>query len=104
MADRETKLIAGRYLSALQLRGIPITAAYLFGSRVKGNARKDSDIDIALVSPGYSSFDDEKSAALWLVRDPSLLDIEPHAFSPEDFENGNDPMVHEIKTTGERIA
>jgi len=42
------------YLAALERHGVTAKKAYLFGSRVKGDARPDSDIDLIVVSPARS--------------------------------------------------
>ncbi len=104
MSKNQARIIADRYLSRLASRRIPVTRAYLFGSQVRGNARKDSDIDIAIISPWFNAEDDAKRVQLWTVRTPEEYDIEPHGFSPQDFEDNADPMVYEIKKTGERIV
>lgn len=104
MADDSTKEIVKNYLGCLRKRGIPVEELLIFGSRVKGTSRKDSDIDVAVVSSWFNADDDEKRALLWNVRTCREYDIEPHGFSLQDWANDVDPMVHEIKKTGERIV
>ena len=101
--DKAQSLVTS-YLVRLKEQDIPVTEAYIFGSQVRGDARKDSDIDVAIVSPWFDPDDDAKRVKLWLCRRPHEYDIEPHGFTPEDFANEADPMVCEIKKTGERVA
>lgn len=103
MSKDEARNIALRYLGELKRRHIPVNQAYLFGSQVRGGAHKGSDIDVAVVSPWFDSDDDDKRAILWVARTPEEYDIEPHGFSPEDFASNGDPMVYEIKKTGEKL-
>ena len=104
MSKATAQLIAKKYLARLRTQGIPVTQAYLFGSIVRGTARKDSDIDVAVISPWFDASDDKKRTTLWTVRTPEEYDIEPHGFSPEDWEDNINPMVYEIKKTGEQIT
>ncbi len=57
MAETETvDAVIERALALLQKR-IRIEAAYLFGSRLTGEAREDSDIDLAIFSPNVDGMD-----------------------------------------------
>jgi predicted nucleotidyltransferase len=50
----DVEAIVGRYLDRLRER-IPIEAAYLYGSQVRGSATPRSDIDVAVVSPAFGA-------------------------------------------------
>lgn len=80
-----------------------ITAAYLYGSEVQGQAGPWSDIDVAVVSPDFA--DDLFAAQLALMLLAAKVDtrLEPRAFTPESFTHNN-PLASEIQTTGVRIA
>jgi predicted nucleotidyltransferase len=80
-----------------------ITAAYLYGSHMRGTATEWSDIDIAVVSPDFTG--DLFAAQLALMQLAARIDdrIEPRAFAPEDF-NANHPLASAIQHTGMRIA
>ncbi len=95
-------LIVRRYLTAVQQRQ-RIEAAYLYGSQVKGTATEWSDIDLAIISPGFSS--DSFNERLSLMRLAAEIDdrIEPHPFRPQDF-NSSNPLASEIRNTGVRVA
>lgn len=79
-----------------------ITAAYLYGSQVRGQAGLWSDIDVAIVSPDFA--DDLFAAQIDLMMLAAKIDdrIEPRAFSPESF-HANNPLASEIQSTGIRI-
>lgn len=72
-------------------------AVYAFGSRVKGDARPDSDLDLAVLVPGYAdplklwSLAGELSAALDL--DVDLLDLR----------RASTVMQYQILTGGRRL-
>ena len=92
----------GRLLAAVQQRQ-RVEAAYLYGSQADGTATEWSDIDVAVVSPDFSADLFEERVAL--MRLAARIDerIEPHPFTPQDF-NANDPLVSEIQRTGVRVV
>ncbi|MDR2232631.1 MAG: nucleotidyltransferase domain-containing protein [Tannerella sp.] len=74
----------------------------LFGSYAKGNARKDSDIDIAIV---FSDFDNRMDRQVELMKLTRQIDtrIEPHPFREIDFVYSN-PFVNEIVKHGMEVG
>lgn len=96
--------IADSYLHRLRESEIPISKAFIFGSRATGTAHKWSDLDICVVSPifGLNRFD-ERVRLMNLRTGVSDL-IEPHPYSPEDFDNRFDSLAVQVKTTGVQIA
>jgi predicted nucleotidyltransferase len=91
------------YLKNLQLEKLPIKKVYLFGSHVKGKARRWSDVDICIISPKFRDRCDAIDY-LWARRNDDDVDhgIEPVGFHPRDFID-EDPLAWEIKTTGIEI-
>ena len=91
-----------RFLAAVR-RLRRLDAAYLYGSRTRGAASEWSDIDLAIVSPDFSS--DAFQERLLLMRLAVEVDdrIEPHPFRPEDF-NASDPLAAEVRRTGVRVG
>ena len=73
----------------------------LFGSYAKDNARKDSDIDIAIV---FSDFDNRLDRQVELMKLTRQIDtrIEPHPFREKDFDYTN-PLVNEILSHGMEV-
>ena len=43
--------IVARYIENLKNMGVPVDRVYLFGSQARLNAGKDSDLDLAVISP-----------------------------------------------------
>jgi predicted nucleotidyltransferase len=93
--------IANEFVLAILAKGFPLKKAILFGSYVRNEQHKLSDIDMALVADefiGVGYFDmlhfiDVK------ISSRKYTDIEPHTFSTAWFEQG-DPFIDEIKRTG----
>src|SRR5436305_15088213 len=82
-------------------QGIPVSNAWIFGSQVKGDAGKNSDIDLALISNTFTLnfIENNHKTALLNYKYP---DIEVHHFNTEDFKKDT-PFVKEIKRTGIKI-
>ena len=104
MSKSEVKKIIKKYAENLRRNNFPVSFVYFFGSRRKGTNHKDSDIDVAVISPKLKNQYTKGRFNLWKFRHEVDLRIEPHGFTPEDWANDNDPMVYEIKKTGLRIA
>lgn len=104
MSKAEAKKIVKKYAEKLKAEKYHFSAIYLFGSFAKGVPRKWSDIDVAVVSKEMDKNGDEASSKLWKLRMGVDTRIEPHGFSPEDFKDYWNPMAHEIKKTGIRVA
>lgn len=104
MAKPSKRIVSAvvRYVQALEDDGVNVQAAYLFGSRAKGNHRPDSDIDVAVICTGLSRRDPRRTRQLWRPARGVDIRIEPVAFAPEDFVEEN-PLVWEIQQHGVRI-
>ncbi|MFH1456823.1 MAG: nucleotidyltransferase domain-containing protein [Patescibacteria group bacterium] len=97
------KKYINEYVDILKGDGLVISKIYFYGSQVKGIARKDSDIDICIVSPEFKNRWDAFDY-LWQKRrrQDVLRGIEPVGYNPKDFVD-EDPFVYEIKKTGQEI-
>ena len=73
----------------------------LFGSYARGNARKDSDIDIAIVFSDYENRIDRQVELMKLTRQIDTR-IEPHPFREKEFDYSN-PLVSEIVRYGMEV-
>jgi uncharacterized protein len=89
--------VSGPVVSALRAAWPDALAVYAFGSRVGGEARADSDLDLAVLLPGYAD-----PLALWslggdlaatLGCDIDLLDLR----------SASTVMQHQVLTTGQRL-
>ena len=93
-------LIGKKFVKRIQQAGIPVEAAYLFGSFAKHTTHQWSDIDICIVSPqfGKDYFDEavKLRRLTWDIDDR----IEPIPYRPEDLEDRYSTLAHEIKTHG----
>ncbi len=103
---KDKKLIyesVNRYLAELKKRNIEIVSAYLFGSYAKGKADEWSDIDLLLLLKNFigDSFD-FKFMLMKIARDIDF-NIEPHPYLLDELKNDN-PFVHEVLRTGEKVA
>lgn len=100
MSQNAVLKIAGDYVMAVKQQGIPVSAAYLFGSYARKNPHWGSDIDICIISPilGKDLIDE----MMMLGRITLKIDsrIEPHPMSPADFDEKYNLLAHEIKTHG----
>jgi len=95
--------IVKKYTQKLKKTGIPINAVWVFGSYAKGKIHKGSDLDVCIVSSLFGK-DRQKERLLLLNLREGISDIiEPHPYSPSDFQNRFDPLSCEVKNTGIRI-
>ena len=104
MAGRKTAItgIVSSYVKALQEQ-MTVKKVYLFGSRARGSARPDSDIDLAVISADAGSskrlYDVMAWASLAALRvDPN---IEPVIMTPQEIakpEKGS--LAEEVLKTG----
>lgn len=104
MSRVQAQKIAKEYANALRERGFLFSRVYLFGSQATGNAKLNSDIDVAVISDKLKLNWNENEDLLWRYSLGVHPKIEPLGFTREDFRNNADPIVHEIKTTGIRVA
>ena len=89
MVKEEVIEIIKRYAEALKEKGVNFRKIILFGSYAAGRQRRDSDIDIAVVSGDFGKDRFEEGVLL----------------SKEDFnEETWQTLLHEIKSKGIEIA
>ena len=104
MSKSEATKVVLKYAKQLKAEKYPFSGVYLFGSFAKGTSHKWSDIDVAVVSKELDKDWQGARMRLWKIGSDVDTRIEPHGFSPEDFKDYWNPMAHEIKKTGIRIA
>lgn len=96
----EARKKAKQFIESLSKTDIKVNKAYLFGSYAKGKAKKDSDIDVCIIS---SSFTNDYFAEMVKLRKLSMeVDsrIEPVPFSPEDLNDKYSTLASEIRKFG----
>ena len=86
---KKVKKIVRNYIERLaKEKELPIKKVILYGSRAKGNQKKDSDIDLCIISP---KFKDALNAIEFLLlqrnRQEVMVGLEPVGFSEKDFKS-----------------
>jgi len=94
--------IIKKYLNILRSHDYRIKKAYLYGSYAKKNYRRDSDIDILIISDDFTGNRFRDSLKLLKLCRGIDTRIEPMPYRPEDF-NDSDPLAIEVKATGKEI-
>ena len=80
---RESALkIGGEFACLVRERIDPDALVFVFGSTVKGEAKLNSDIDIAVVTEAYGNDVTLMYVALSKIADEVSWDIEVHAVAP----------------------
>lgn len=100
MSIKKVTIIAKKYIQKIESIGIPVTHVYIFGSQVKGRARYGSDIDLCIISPAFGQDRQKERIMLMNLRDDTTEAIEPHPYSPVDFQDKQDALALEIQKTG----
>jgi predicted nucleotidyltransferase len=90
-------------LSDLHAEGLTITMAYLYGSQTAATPLRDSDIDVAIVSPDLSGDRLEDWCRLNRVATRIDVRMEVIGFRPEQFRDEH-PLAWEVKTKGMRLV
>ncbi len=105
MVEGSVVEVARRFRDALEREGWHLTQILLYGSQVSGEVHADSDIDVAVILSEKPATQSDVGMALWrtAVRvDPRLS---PVSFDAESFERDTwVPLIHDIHTTGIRVA
>jgi predicted nucleotidyltransferase len=104
MSKPETIKIVRKFAKKLKQEKFPFSSIYFFGSRARGTNHKDSDIDVAVISPRFRNRFGRNYEKLRDFRDGIDDRIECHAFTAEDFKNNADPLAYEIRKTGIKIV
>ena len=93
-----------RFRQLLEKEGISVEKLILYGSHARGTARRDSDIDVCVVSKNFGKDIIEERCYLFHQAPKIDARIEPIAFSLHDYEtNRLSPILHEIQKTGIEI-
>lgn len=93
--------IVSEFVKALKSRGIRVERAFVYGSYAQGRPRKESDIDVAIVSPDFGKDRYEEGKLLRQIAWRIDSRLEPVPISKESFlKNDWIPLNYEIKTKG----
>jgi predicted nucleotidyltransferase len=102
MSKTKAKAIVTKYARKLKEKKIPFSNVYLFGSFSRGEERKNSDIDVAVVLRKKES--DDLVGEVGIATIGIDTRIEPHIFSERDFRTVATPIIKEIIETGIKVA
>lgn len=104
--DFDIKKIAAELGAILKKDGISVERVILYGSRARGNAHADSDIDLVIISKDLKKFDpierlEYLSQIAWRISAP----LEIIGYTPDEVKNksGKSIMWDEIQNTGKTI-
>ena len=87
--------LINRYIEELS-----IDKVILFGSYAKGTNNEESDIDIAIFSKDFREETKIENMSFLLIKTSGLgIDLQPQAFTVEDYQNP-EGVVKEILNTG----
>lgn len=101
MAKKSVIRVINKFARAIREKGITIDKIVLYGSYAKGRQRRDSDIDVAVVSRDFGK--DRIEEGMFLFRIAGEIDprIEPVPISVKSYKNDTwVPLIYEIRTKG----
>jgi len=105
MAKKQIEISIKKYLEALRSRKIRVKKAILYGSLAAGTGDKDSDIDLAIVSPDLGRDRFKESLMLKKLTFGVDLDISPRPYSVEQYKKARqgDFLYDEIIQKGKTV-
>jgi len=93
-----------KFQKAIEKTGIRVEKVILYGSSVTDKFHKDSDIDVAIISPDFGKDRFEEGVKLFQIAYKIDPRIEPVPISPTSLEKDTwIPLIYEIKTKGIEI-
>lgn len=106
MSEVSISLIREHVSEVLDSADKSVESIYLYGSQARGDADKDSDIDLALVDPMFEGVI-MAERGIWFKKEWDYLDVgtlELLCFTPEEFqlrvESEKDSAVKDIDSEG----
>ncbi len=101
--DPDVRETVRAFVRLIEAAGIPVSEARVFGSRARGTAAEQSDIDICVVSPDFGNDRLEETGTLLRIAarlQHRTYPLEPVAFSPEDLDDPWSALAAEIRAHG----
>lgn len=101
MAKSKALKIIKKFVRALIKEGLSVEHVILYGSYAKGKARRDSDIDVAIVLKSFGRDRVEEGMTLFKIAGRIDSRLEPVPISSESYENDTwIPLIYEIREKG----
>ncbi len=86
----------------LKSEGFEVNKAFLYGSYLSNTAKKDSDIDLMIVTD--KEYDDYLIGKIWSLTKKVNSKIEPFVVAANRFNSNDDsPLIELVKRTGIEI-
>lgn len=90
----------GKFRTALEQTGVPVSQMVLFGSFATGTFTEDSDIDVVVISESFKGLNhwqriEKMTDALYKLFQP----IEARALTPEEWDSGDSMTAKYAKTS-----
>ncbi len=105
MAKKPIEVSIKKYLEALNAKNIRVKKAILYGSYASGKADKDSDIELAIISPDLGNDSFEETIMLRKFTWGIDLDISPRPYSEKQYKEAQkgDFLYDEIIRKGKIV-
>ena len=104
MDKKEAVRIIKKFAIALKQHAISVDYVILYGSYVRGKARPDSDIDVAIVSKDFGKDRVEEGMTLFRIAGEIDSRLEPVPISLSAYEKDTwIPLIYEIREKGEML-
>lgn len=101
MVRREIIEILKKFQKAIKKKGIRVEKIILYGSHTMSKFHKDSDIDVAVISPDFGKDRFEEGVMLFEIAYKIDPRIEPVPVSLESYEKDTwIPLIYEIREKG----
>ena len=101
MDKNQTLKVIKKFVKRLRQEGISVDRVILYGSHAAGKGRRDSDIDVAVVSKDFGKDRVEEGIELYRIAGKVDARLEPVPISLAAYENDTwVPLIYEIKVKG----
>jgi len=101
MDKNQVLKVIRKFIKRLRQEGISVDRVILYGSYAAGRARRDSDIDVAIVSKDFGKDRVEEGIELYRIAGKVDARLEPIPISVAAYEKDTWlPLIYEIKVKG----
>ena len=97
MVNEEIRGIIKKFVEAVEKEGIFVQKVFLYGSYSRGEERKYSDIDVALVSRDFEEDTIEANMKLWRIAVRVDVRLAPLAIAQSELANLHIPIIAEAQ-------